>query len=97
MTGEIKEEAQTFLCLSENDQEEGRRGRSRQTTAGELVSVLLAPYADVRQVTLDSLPLSVGRALLPLVSMSRERFVEDLLIGSRRKLAGELAGELVPA
>ena len=85
----FKEEAQTFLCLSEKDQEEGRRWRSTKTTAEELVSVLLAPYAEVRQVSLDPLPLSVGRAMLPLCSVARERFVEDLLMESRRKLAGE--------
>ena len=91
----FKEEAQTFLCLSEKDQEEGRRWRSTETTAGELVSVLLAPsYAEVGQVALDPLPLPVGRAMLPLCSVARERFVEDLLMGSRRKLAGE---ELVSA
>jgi hypothetical protein len=88
----FKEEAQTFLGLSGNDQE-GRRWRSRETTAGELVSVLLAPCADVRQVMLDPLPLSLGRATMPpLCSVARERFVEDLL-GRRR----EPAGELVPA
>ena len=85
----FEEEAQTFLGLSENDQE-GRRWRIREITAGELVSVLLAPCADVRQVTLDPLPLSLGRAAMPpLCSVARERFVEDLL-GRRREPAGEL-------
>jgi hypothetical protein len=42
----LKEEAQTFLGLSDNDQE-GRRLRIRETTAGELVSVVRAPCADV--------------------------------------------------
>ena len=88
----FEEEAQTFLDLSENDQE-GRRWRIREMTAGELVSVLLAPCADVRQVTLDPLPLSLGRAAMPpLCSVARERFVQDLL-GRRR----ESAGELIPA
>ena len=89
----FKEEAQTFLGLSENDQEEGRRWRIRETTAGELVSVLLAPCADVRQVMLDPLPLSLGRLMAPLCSVARERFLEDLM-GSRREPTGEL---LVPA
>ena len=44
----FEEEAKTFLGLSENDQN-GRRWRSRETTAGELVSVLLAPCVEVRQ------------------------------------------------
>jgi hypothetical protein len=88
----FKEEAQTFLGLSENDQEEGRMWRIRETTAGELVSVLLAPCADVRRVMLDPLPLSLGRLMAPLCSVAREWFLEELM-GSRR----EPTGELVPA
>jgi hypothetical protein len=89
----FEEEAQTFLGLSENDQEEGRRWRIRETTAGELVSVLRAPCADVRRVMLDPLPLSLGRLMAPsLYSVARERFLEDLM-ESRR----EPTGELVPA
>ena len=92
----FQEEAQTFLGLSEDDQEEeGRRWRIRETTAGELVSVLLAPCADVRQVALDPLPLTLGmgRLMASLCSVAREGFVEELL-GRRREPAGEL---LVPA
>jgi hypothetical protein len=37
----FEEEAQTFLCLSEDDQEGMRRWRTRAATAGELVSILL--------------------------------------------------------
>jgi hypothetical protein len=88
----FEEEAQTFLYLSEDDQE-GRRWRCRQTTAGELASFLLGPCAEVRQVTLDPLPLSVGRVMLPCISVARKRFVEGLIGGQHR----ELAGELVPA
>ena len=88
----FKEEAQTYLSLSENDQE-GRRWRIRETTAGELVSVLRAPCADVGQVMLDPLPLSLGKLMAPLCSVAREWFLEDLM-GSRREPTGEL---LVPA
>jgi len=88
----FKEEAQTYLSLSENDQE-GRRWRIRETTAGELVSVLRAPCADVGQVMLDPLPLLLGRLMAPLCSVAREWFLEDLM-GSRREPTGEL---LVPA
>ena len=84
----FKEEAQMFLGLSENDQE-GRRWRIRETTAKELVSVLRAPCADVRQVMLDPLPLSLGRLMVPLCSVAREWFLEDLM-GSRREPTGEL-------
>jgi hypothetical protein len=90
----FQEEAQTFLGLSDNDQEEGRRWRTRETTAGELVSVLLAPCVEVRQVALDPLPLTlgIGRLMVSLCSVARERFVEELLGGGR-----ELAVEPVPA
>ncbi len=65
----FEEEAQAFLGLSEDDQEEGgRRWLCRETTAGELVSVLLAPCAGVRQVTLDPLPLPLGRAISPALA-----------------------------
>ena len=90
----FQEEAQTFLALSENDQEEERRWRIRETTAGEVVSVLMAPCVEVRQVALDPLPLTlgIGRLMVSLCSVARERFVEELL--GRRT---ETAGELVPA
>jgi hypothetical protein len=83
------EEAQTFLCLLGDDQE-GRRWRIRETAVGELISVLLAPCANVRQVTLDPLPLSLGRAMLPYISVARERFVEEFLMGGRRRPSARL-------
>jgi hypothetical protein len=87
----FKEEAKTFLGLSENDQEEGRRWRIRETTAGELVSVLLAPCAEVRQVALDPMPLPLSKLICSFCTIARERFVENLLMGRRRELTGELA------
>jgi hypothetical protein len=83
----FEEEAQTFLCLSE-DYQERRRWRSKRTTAGELVSVLQALCAEVRQLTLYPLPLPFGRAMFPYVSVARKRFVEDLLMGGvpRRRM-----------
>jgi hypothetical protein len=88
----FKEEAKTFLGLSENDQEEGSsRWRIRETTAGELVSVLLAPCAEVRQVALDPMPLPLSKLICSFCTIARERFVENLLMGRRRELTGELA------
>jgi hypothetical protein len=87
----FKEEAKTFLGLSENHQEGGRRWRIRETTAGELVSVLLAPCSDVRQVAIDPLPLPLSRMMCSFCTIARERFVEYLLMGRRRELTGELA------
>ena len=50
----FEEEARTFLGISEDDEKKG--WSIRQTTPGELVSVLLAPCAEAREVALDPLP-----------------------------------------
>jgi hypothetical protein len=76
----FEEEAEAFLGLSEGgDEKEG--WHSRQTAAGELVSLLMGPCASVKRVALDPLPLPLGRAMLPLASVDRERFVQDLMGG----------------
>ena len=87
----FKEEADAFLeLLGEEGKERG--WRSRETTAGELISVLLASCAQVKQVALDPLPLSCGKAVLPFISVKRNHFVKELLGEGR-----EAAGELLPA
>lgn len=83
----FKEEAEAFLNLLEDDQK--CDWQSRETSSGELVSVLLGPCAGVRRVALDPLPLSYAVVSLPLVSVNKERFVQDLL-GDFRGLVGEL-------
>jgi hypothetical protein len=83
-----EEEAEAFLLLL-GDNEKKKRWQSEQTTAGGLVSVLLGPYADVKGVALDPLPMALSREMLPLVSMSRDRFLQYLLV-DRRGAAGEL-------
>jgi hypothetical protein len=83
----FKEEAEAFLSLLEDDQK--RDWRSRQTTAGELVSILLGPCAGVRGVALDPLPLLLSRAMLRFVSVNKERFVQELL-GEHRGTTGDL-------
>ena len=88
----FKEEADAFLeLLGEEGKEQG--WRIRETTAGELISVLLASCAQVKRVALDPLPLSCGKAVLPFISIKRNHFVKDL-IGEGREAAG---GELLPA
>jgi hypothetical protein len=89
----FEEEAQTFLGLLK-DEEKQKGWSTRETAPGELVSVLMAPCADVLEVALDPLPssLSFGRTMLPLVSVKREAFVRRLL--EERE---EWSGELVPA
>lgn len=57
----------------------GGRWRIRETTRGELVSLLCGACADVGTVLLDPLPqISVGLAI-ELVGLSRESFVDRLL------------------
>ena len=84
----FKEEAQAFLELLGDDEKE-RGWRIRETTAGELISVLLALCAQVKQVALDPLPLSCGSAVLPFISVKRIHFVQDLM-GEDRGVTGEL-------
>jgi hypothetical protein len=88
----FEEEAQTFLGLLEDD--EKKKGWSiRQTSPGELVSVLLAPCAHAKGVALDPLPpLPFARVMLLLVKVKRERFVWYLLKESK-----EQSGEGVAA
>ncbi len=82
------EEAETFLRLWEDLQKRG--WRSRQTTVGELISLLLGPCAQVKRVSLDPLPRLFGTPLLPLESVRREHLVQELL-GERRELVRGLA------
>ena len=71
----FEEEAEAFLGLLLDGEEDRKGWRSEQKKAGELVSVLLGPCAGVERVALDPLPVPVGRAMLPLVSVSRDAFL----------------------
>ncbi len=80
----FKEEAETFLRLQTSSQ--GEDLRARETTCGELISVLYGPCAGVRRVLLDPLPPRVGgEAMTKLVSLGWEEFVEDFLMGETAK------------
>ena len=71
----FEEEAEAFLGLLLDGEENSKGWRSEQKKAGELVSVLLGPCAGVERVALDPLPLPVGRVMLTLVSVSRDAFL----------------------
>ena len=58
--------------------------QARESTAGELISVLCGPCASVERVALDPLPEMVLERTVRLVSLSRERFVD--LVLSREQL-----------
>ncbi len=71
----FEEEAEAFLRLWAP----GTGWRARQTAAGELVSVLYGPCADVKKVALDPLPVTGGEMMIDLVSLGRERFLRSLM------------------
>ena len=74
----FEEEAEMFLWLQTT--EEGRE--VRETTPGQLVSILYGPCAHVRRVMLDPLPEIGVRMQISLLGMDRNDFVESV-IGAR--------------
>ena len=95
----FEEEVNTFLRL---EVPSGGGWRARETTRGELISMLYGLCSGVRRVLLDPLPPRVGgEMMLHLVSLGREEFVQGFLIGERtleRSLSEqtpeEMTGEL---
>jgi hypothetical protein len=72
----FKEEAELFLRLGSHD---GDGWHARESSTGELVSLLYGPCADVGSVALDPLPGMAADGTLALVSVGREGFLERLL------------------
>ena len=73
----FEEEAQMFLDLQLAGSKDG--WRVRQTSVGELVSVLYGPCSDTKKVVLDPVP-EVGREeISELLSMHRNDFLRLLL------------------
>ena len=71
----FEEEAEMFLWLQRA--EEGRE--VRETTPGQLVSILYGPCADVGRVMLDPLP-EIGLSMqISLLGMDRNDFVESVM------------------
>ena len=70
----FEEEAEAFLSLGAL----GTHWGIRETTPGELVSMLYGPCAGVGRVALDPLPELGGEAIVGLVSLSRERFCKNV-------------------
>jgi hypothetical protein len=71
-----EEEAELFLRLWEV---EGEGWQVRESTVGEIISVLYGPCVGVKRVALDPLPEMVAERTLGLVSLRRERFLELVL------------------
>jgi hypothetical protein len=71
----FEEEAEMFLWLKRT--EEGRE--VRETTPGQLVSILYGPCADVGRVMLDPLPEIGASMQIRPSSMDRRDFVESVM------------------
>ena len=71
----FEEEAEMFLWLQTT--EDGRE--VRETTPGQLVSILYGPCADVGRVMLDPLPEIGARVQISLLGMDRNDFVESVM------------------
>ncbi|MDP9438391.1 MAG: hypothetical protein M3P49_06575, partial [Actinomycetota bacterium] len=69
-------EAEMFLFLGKETF--GRGWYVRETSAGELVSLLSGPYAGVRSVALDPTPGMAKAGTVGLVSVGRRRFVRQV-------------------
>ncbi len=65
--------------------------RARETSLGELVSLLLGPYADVSRVLLDP-PTGDAGSPEGAAGVERRDFVDHLMRGSRAGAAGVGAG-----
>jgi hypothetical protein len=72
----FEEEAEMFLHLGGYA---ASGWRARESSAGELVSVLLGPCLDVEGVALDPLPEMLEDGTMGLVEVGRRRFVGRLL------------------
>ena len=73
----FEEEAEMFLWLQTT--EDGRE-EVRETTPGQLVSILYGPCADVGRVMLDPLPEIGARMQNSLLGMDRNDFVESVMV-----------------
>ena len=71
----FEEEAEMFLWLQTT--EDGRE--VRETTPGQLVSILYGPCADVGRVMLDPLPEIGASMQIGLFGMDRHDFVESVM------------------
>ncbi len=73
------EEAEMYLWLARI----GDGWRAKETSAGELASVLYGICASARSVALDPLPGMVTDGTVGLVGLGRHRFLERILASER--------------
>ncbi len=72
----FEEEAEMFLRLGVSE----KGWRVRESTCGELASLLYGPCRDIGQVSLDLLPDAVGGMIVECVSLNRKEFAGALLM-----------------
>jgi len=73
----FEEEAEMFLDLGLAASKDG--WKVRQTSVGELVSILHGPCSGTKKVVLDPVPEVGGEALADLLGMPRNDFLRFLL------------------
>jgi hypothetical protein len=93
----FQEEGEFFLSLETTEAD----WWPRETTTGELVSLLLGLCARVDKVALDPLPSLGEREIIGLVSTGRRRFMrylmgEDTAHPERKNLSGRESGPYAP-
>jgi hypothetical protein len=71
----FNEEAEMFLRFGVS----GTSWRIRESTCGELTSVLYTSCRDIEHVALDPLPEMVAEGMVGFVSLSREAFIGVIL------------------
>ena len=74
-------EAEMFVWLGGSSQD---GWRVRETSTGELVSILCGPYATVGNVALDPTPKMVKAEMIGLVIVARKRFLDRIVAPGRR-------------
>jgi hypothetical protein len=79
-----EQEAELFLGI----QAAGSGWQVRESTAGEIISVLCGAGAGAKEVSLDPLPEMVAEGTLGLVNLSRKRFVNLMLSRGQQPTTG---------
>jgi hypothetical protein len=78
----FEEEAEMFLRLGQVGFD---NWQTRQSTAGELISVLYGPCANVKGVALDPSPKMLAERTFGLVTLSRRHFAYLLVLRGRER------------
>ena len=80
----FEEEAELFLCLEEME----AGWQARETTSGELVSMLYGPCASVERVVIDPLPQKISCTRMPPLSVRSTDFARTMVdMGGARAAA----------